>query len=292
MVQNLSFEKIILRVASFAENASGAKKKVSKYFIEHMEDIAFLTLDQIAQKVGISASTITRTVSEIGFKGFPDFQNSVQECIKIYLMSPADRFRKAKYGNAFECFASSLKFDRDNLEQLEQLNSGEKFVKAIDLIVSARNVHLCGMQDSYGPIIILGNYLSQLRSGVHCVNLTNMAISGQILDMTDQDVLLVVSLPRYNKFTIKIADEALERGCSLVSVTDNSFSSLGLKSTIAFSVPYESVGFFNSHVAVCSLLQALLAGINLKIKDEAISRLTEHNNLLEKWSMFKVIGRE
>lgn len=291
MDRNLSFEKVIPRVASFAENASGAKKKVAEYFVEHTESIAFLTLDQISQKIGISASTITRTASEIGFKGFPDFQNSVQECIKNYLMSPADRLRETKYNNVFECLASSLKLDRSNLEQLERLNSVEKFEKAIDLIVSTRRVHLCGMQDSYGPIVIFGNHLSQLRTGVHSLNLMNMAVSEQVLEMRKQDVLLVVSLPRYNKFTIRIAEEALERGCSLISVTDNSFSSLGLKSTVAFSVPFESGSFFNSHVAVCSLLQALLTGINLKIKDDAIVRLTEHNALLEKWSLLELMGR-
>jgi len=289
LVRNSLFEKIILRVASFAEKTSGAKKKVAKYFIENTENIAFLTLDQISQKIGISASTITRTISEIGFKGFPDFQDSVQECIKSYLKSPADRLREIKYSNTFECLVSSLKSDRINLERLERLNSVEKYEKAIDLLVNARNVHLCGMQDSFGSVAIFGNYLSQLRTGVHCVNLMNMSVSEQVLEMRGQDVLIVVSLPRYSNFTIRIAEEALERGCSLISVTDNSFSSIGLKSTVAFSVPFDSISFFNSHVATCSILQALLAGINLKIKDEAIIRLTDHNNLLEKWDLLRTV---
>jgi DNA-binding MurR/RpiR family transcriptional regulator len=290
LVKDSSFEKINIRIALFIEKASGAKKKVAQFFLENIEDIAFITLDQIKQRIDISASTITRTASEIGFKGFPDFQNSVRECIKKNLMSPVERLKEVRSSNVHESFIDSLKKDRINLRQLEQLNSVEKFNEAISIFAKAKNVYLCGMQASCGSIYIFGNYLSQIRSGVHYINLMNMALSEQILEMKKEDVLLVFSLPRYNRFSIRIAKEALERGCSLVSVTDNSFGSLGLISTVAFSVPYESVGFFNSHVAACSLLQALLAGINLKIRSKALVRLDQYSKLLDKWELYKAMG--
>lgn len=286
MDPHLGLEKVMHVLAEYSLAASGAKRRVAAYLMSHLEEVAFVTLDKVGKATGISASTITRTVSEMGFRGFPGFQGEIREIIKMKLL-PAGRSRILPVTGTSKSYSASLKIDRENLEDLENLNPTEKFEQATALISKARLVHVCGMQASHGPAGIFGNYLSQIRPGVRLFNLRDMSLSEQILDMTEQDVLLVCSLPPYHTFSVGIADDALKRGCSLITVTDNPLSTLGLKSTVAFAVPYKSASFFNSHVAACSLLNSLLSGINLAIKQKALKRLTEHEELLNRWRLYE-----
>ena len=286
MKANSGLEKIMHRLAEYSQTASGAKRSVANYLATHLEEIAFFNLDQIAKSTGISASTVTRTVSEIGFKGYPGLQNEVREIVRMKLL-PAERSRILSITEESQAYATSLKFDRENLEYLADLNPIEKFEQAAALLSRARCVYLCGMQSSHGPILTFGSFLSQIRTGVHVISLSDMSLSEQILEFTDQDVLMVLALPHYHAFSVGIAEDALKRGCTLISITDNAHSSLGLKSAVAFAVPYRSASFFNSHAASCSLLSALIAGIYLANKKNSQKRLTEHEELLRKWNLYE-----
>ena len=284
-MNNHTLENVAKTINSYLENAAGAKKTVALYFFENLEDIAFLTLDEISRHIDVSASTITRTASEMGFRRYPDLQNLVRSGIKAKLGDPADRLKKAKVTDVAESFRASLECEKDNITRLMKLNPLEKFEQATALVTKARKVHLYGVQTSHGPILMFGCYLAQIRPDVHRLDLMNMDMAAQYLDITAEDVMLVVSLPRYHTVTAATADEAVRRGCPLISITDSIYSPLALKSTVAFAVPYRSVGFFHSQVAVCSLLNALFAGINLTIKDEAVRRLEEHTDLLSRWNL-------
>lgn len=289
MRSDLELERVMRVLNEYALTASGAKRHVAAHLMSHLEEIAFVNLDQVAKATGISASTITRTASEMGFKGFPGLQDEVREIVKMKLL-PAGRSRILPATESSQNYAISLKIDRENLEYLEELNPVEKFEQAVALIVKARSVHVCGMQASHGPANIFSNYLSQIRPGVRLLSLWDMSLSEQVLDIAGQDVLLVFALPQYHTFSLGIAEDALQRGCSLISITDNPLSPLGLKSAVAFAVPYKSASFFNSHVAACSLLNALLAGVNLAVKQKALKRLTEHEELLHKWNLYEKNG--
>lgn len=279
---NISLDNLSKKIGLYAETVSGAKSKVSLYFLEHIEDIAFVTLDDISRAINVSASTITRTASEMGFKGYPDLQNRVRTCIKTKIENPADRFKSAPISDVFESYSASLEQDKLNIAQLIDLNQTEQFLCATNFIVKAHNVYLCGMQSSFGPIVTFGTYLSQIRPGVRRINLMNMDLSEQLLDISSKDVMLVVAFPLYNSFTMAVANEAVEHGCPIISLTDSSYSPIALRSAVSFVVPYGSVGFFNSLVAVGALLNALFAGINLSIKNKAMNRLEAHCDLTEK----------
>lgn len=280
-----SLENAAKMIHAYLENAAGAKHTVALYFFEHLEDIAFLTLDEISHMIDVSPSTITRTATEIGFRRFPDLQSLVREGIRAKLIDPADRLKKAPVTNVPESYAASLECEKANLARVMDLNPVEKFERATEVLVNARSVYLYGVQASHGPILMFGCYLAQIRRYVHRIDLMNMDMAAHFLDISPQDAMLVVSLPRYHATTLATANEALLRGCPLISVTDSIYSPLALKSTVAFAVPYRSVGFFHSQVATCALLNALFAGINLTIKDPALQRLEEQSDLLDRWGL-------
>jgi DNA-binding MurR/RpiR family transcriptional regulator len=284
-------ENLTRDIAKYAQNVSGAKRTVALHILQHLEDMAFVTLDEVAKVTQISASTITRTVSAMGFKGYPEFQEEIREIIKMKLL-PAERSRMLPPTESTQNYMTSLRYDRENLEVLETLNSVEKFEQAVELLVKAKSIHLCGMQASYGTISVFANYLSQIRPGVSVVRLTEMALSEQILDFTKQDVFFLLSLPQYHSFAIGLAEEALKKGCSLLSVTDSPHSPIGLKSDVAFAVPYKSASFFNSHVAACSLLGVLITGVNCAIKKKALERLTQHEEQLRRWKLYVEMSKD
>ena len=59
-----------------------AQKQVADLILKKPADAAFMTLDQIATAAGTSTTTVIRLAYQLGFRGFADFQRSLQELLR------------------------------------------------------------------------------------------------------------------------------------------------------------------------------------------------------------------
>ena len=61
---------------------SKGQKKIADYILSDYDKAAFMTAAKLGQAVGTSESTVVRFASELGFEGYIDFQDNLQEIIK------------------------------------------------------------------------------------------------------------------------------------------------------------------------------------------------------------------
>jgi DNA-binding MurR/RpiR family transcriptional regulator len=58
------------------------QKKIAKYIVEHLQAVAFSTLDRIAAELDTNPSTIVRFTYRLGLAGYPDLQERIRVLVR------------------------------------------------------------------------------------------------------------------------------------------------------------------------------------------------------------------
>ena len=66
-------------IQEFAQTSTGTQKRVCQVVLEHAQDVAFMTVDDMAAKAGVSAASVSRTAQAMGFKGYPEMQEQIRQ---------------------------------------------------------------------------------------------------------------------------------------------------------------------------------------------------------------------
>ena len=58
---------------------SRSQKDVARYIVDHLDEAAFLTAEELARRAGTSSSTVVRFSQALGFEGYPELQQAAIE---------------------------------------------------------------------------------------------------------------------------------------------------------------------------------------------------------------------
>ena len=56
---------------------SRSQKDVAQYIVDHLDEVAFQTAEELARRANTSSSTVVRFSQALGFEGFPELQQAV-----------------------------------------------------------------------------------------------------------------------------------------------------------------------------------------------------------------------
>src|ERR671921_466455 len=58
---------------------SRSQKDVAQYVVDHLDEVAFHTAEELARRANTSSSTVVRFAQALGFEGFPELQEAARE---------------------------------------------------------------------------------------------------------------------------------------------------------------------------------------------------------------------
>src|SRR6059036_2070618 len=58
---------------------SRSQKDVAQYIVDHLDEVAFQTAEELARRANTSSSTVVRFSQALGFEGFPELQAQARE---------------------------------------------------------------------------------------------------------------------------------------------------------------------------------------------------------------------
>ena len=71
---------------------SRSQKDVARYIVDHLDEAAFQTAEELARRASTSSSTVVRFSQALGFEGYPELQ---QAAIEEYRNRTAEEDRKS-----------------------------------------------------------------------------------------------------------------------------------------------------------------------------------------------------
>src|SRR5438477_12232902 len=58
---------------------SRSQKDVAQYIVDHLDEAAFQTAEELARRASTSSSTVVRFSQALGFEGFPELQEAARD---------------------------------------------------------------------------------------------------------------------------------------------------------------------------------------------------------------------
>ena len=244
-----------------------ARVLLASYPIAGLESVA-----RFAERAGVSPPTVTRFISKLGFKGYPEFQESLRHEIQARLSSPLARYRdEPKRDSAFN---EGLAVSSRNLTLTLDLLSDRDVKEAVELLADVRRrVMVLGGRVSVTLARYLAGQLHLLRPGIALVDTERSAPAQQLIDMRKTDVLVVFDYRRYQPDTIESARVAAARGCSVILFTDPWLSPASAFARQVLVTSVETVGPFDSLVGAMAVVEALVAAVLQRLGARAEARM-------------------
>ena len=111
---------IITRMNDKYMKMSKGHKAIAAYISDHYEQAVFMTAAKLGETVGVSESTVVRFASGLGYDGYPEFQDALEDWVKNKLNSVQKM--GAKYGKSTqsEILNSVLNSDIEKIKDTMQ----------------------------------------------------------------------------------------------------------------------------------------------------------------------------
>ena len=61
------------------DDFSRSQKDVGQYIVDHLDEVAFHTAEELARRANTSSSTVVRFAQALGFEGYPELQHSARD---------------------------------------------------------------------------------------------------------------------------------------------------------------------------------------------------------------------
>src|SRR5262245_33025242 len=130
------------RVAARIEGLSPTEVRVSAFMREHPEEVAFLSVTELAERLETSDATVIRTAQALGYAGIPDLRRELIEQLRLRI-TPAVRLGKSLEGmtaGADQLLEAAFDAQLEQLEQARRSLDPDRFTRAVELLVSAKRV--------------------------------------------------------------------------------------------------------------------------------------------------------
>ena len=277
---------IVTRMNQNFAQMSKSHKKIASYIMDHYDTAVFMTAATLGKEIGISESTVVRFAAGLGYDGYPKFQKALEEWVKSKWNSLQQM--GAKYGNSSqsEILTSVIRADMEKMEDTIHNLDPAAFETAVSSILEAKHVYVIGLRSCEPLASFLSFYLSMIRGDVMQLKTTSTTeLFEQMIRVSDEDVVIGISFPRYSMRTLKAMEFANDRNAKVITITDSVHSPMNLYSSCNLLARSDMVSIVDSLVAPLSVINALVVALCVKAPEQASKNLKD---LEEVWANYQV----
>lgn len=281
------------RIKQYEKGFSKGQRLISKYITEHYDKVAFMTASKLGATVGVSESTVVRFATEIGYGGYPQLQQAMQEMIRNKLTSVQRLEITSSNYSVEDLLDASLDQDIDIIRRTKENLSREQFYGAVEALTSAKTIYILGAGSSLALATFMEHYMSLIFSDVQLINATSEAqIFQQMVRINKEDAVIGISFPRYSKKAVKAIRYAGDRAASTIAITDSMLSPIAQKAQYTLLARSDMVSFVDSLVGPLSLINALIVTIAIKKKDEVSATLQTLEDIWDEYGIYEKVDEK
>lgn len=281
---------LMSRINAQYNGMSRGQKRIANYITDYYDQAVFLTAAKLGEAVGVSESTVVRFAMSLGYKGYPQFQKDLEDNIRGRLTEQQTIQIKNDRAEQDDILRTTLESDIKNLKNtLEDLDNSA-FQLAVNMILDARKIYIVGIRSCGSLATALAAQLNLVKEEVVLVNSSDTNdIFEQILYITDQDVMVGISFPRYSMRTLKAMEFANSRSAKVIALSDSIHSPINLYSSCNLIAHSDLSSVSESLTAPLSVINALGVACTKAKRKELAQNLKELENL---WGDFDGSGND
>lgn len=268
------YEALIRVIHERHAGMSKSFKKISVYLTQNPNDVAVLSVNAIAKRCGLHASSYVRFAQSLGYAGFKELQSLFQR--RLSTAAPGFEARIKALENELDSREdrSEISFLRDlvvrditSLQDLLTQISVDDLVEAVTIMEKADTIYLIGQLRS-APVVELLRYVLTML-GKRCVLLDSSGGLATHMAQTirKNDVLIAVSFRFYATEVVNVTEKTAARDVPIIAISDSTLSPLAKSARVLFAVPEHEYTFSRSLAAPMCLAQALTVALAARLQE-------------------------
>lgn len=209
---------------------SETEQKISDYFVHSDDLISRKTLEDLANEIAVSQSSIYQFVKKIGYSGFQDFKIDIA---RNFNHQPAFHNLNSMTSNDVidendSCVDIAKKVLQSNLSSLNNaihFLTEELLTDVLTLIYSAKTLHFFGLGGS--SIVAFDSFHKFIRTKYRCNYIFDYHMQLSFATkLTSEDCVFIFSHSGQTKESVNLARQIKKTPAKIIALTGNSGSEL------------------------------------------------------------------
>jgi len=255
-------------------NLSPKQRQLARFFIDHEDVVAFASTGQIAKQTGTSAATVVRFCQVLGYKGYPDLQAAIRSQLPQYRTAVQKLAEHITDGNLIEHLPTQIaQSNVNNIQKTLSQVSDSMLADVVAALIRAQNIRIFGSGLSAAAAISAEYAFSVLGFATRACTDGGVSQLLEISRLTDQDLVIVISVWRYLRNTVEAAEAARAVGATCIAITDSPVAPVATLADHVFITDIEGAVHSRSLSGVLSLIDLIGAAIVAERPHESLEAL-------------------
>jgi DNA-binding MurR/RpiR family transcriptional regulator len=260
-------------------SGSASNRVIAEYLLRNPVHGNSLSIEDMAAACGVSTATLSRFARALSFHGYPELRAALAEALQEVLR-PVEKLRGALARQAsddplrasLQDSLANLRATAEGLDPAVLKRAGLKVSKAACVYVLG-----FGLSAHLAALLTLGlqPFCRQLVNVVEYGG-TEVA-AGRLMNLDASDLLIAISFPRYATDAVHLTRFAVDRGASIIALTDSIASPLAPLAEELLIAQSSHPVLSSSNAAALLVIEALVTALMVSngANVEKAARLTE-----------------
>ncbi|MFF3332416.1 MurR/RpiR family transcriptional regulator [Streptomyces sp. NPDC002888] len=273
-----------LRALFDGPHLSPGQRRIAQYLIEHITEAAFLSITDLAERVGVSQPSVTRFAGAVGFSGYPALREKLQSIALGSLAGggAAEEDKSNELQAAVDAEITNLEnLRRDFADPDQVIDTGRKLSQSTPLTV-------LGLRISASLAEYFAYAARRVHPDVRLVNRGGSVAYDALLQSREAGGtwVLAFSMPRHAQETLTAVRVARRAGLRVALVTDLALGPVADEADVTFATGTGSRLVFDSYAATGVMAAALLQAMTDAGPERTQARLEEYEQIAEEHHFF------
>jgi DNA-binding MurR/RpiR family transcriptional regulator len=258
---------------------SRSQKDVAQYIVDHLDEVAFQTAEELARRANTSSSTVVRFSQALGFEGFPELQGQAREEYRRRVAAGLTGVTNGAvtaeplFSLDQSEFETAVAADHVNVEETARKMSRSDVEAAIDAIAGASRVLIAGTDQMAFFASYLRHLLMLLDLQADIVASPSQEALSRLGRIDDSMLVIGLSAGRPHPLVVRAMKLARHRKARTVAITDATLSEVAKLAQIRLYYSSNSPAYVRSHTALLALIQALAYGVYSRDAEQYADRI-------------------
>ncbi len=259
------------------DDFSRSQKDVAQYIVDHLDEVAFQTAEELARRANTSSSTVVRFSQALGFEGYPELQHSAREEYRRRHATAPVSHGPSHAAPLFSLdqneFETMLAADHVNVEDTARKVSRSEIEAAVEAIATTPRLLVAGTDQMAFFASYLRHLLMLLDLRAEIVASPSQEALGRLSRIDDETLVIGLSAGRPHPLVVRAMKLARHRKARTMAITDATLSEVAKLAQIRLYYSSNSPAYVRSHTALLSMVQALAYGVYARDADDYADRI-------------------
>lgn len=258
---------------------SPAERKVGRALLADYPRAGLGSTAALAKTAGVSAPTVVRFATSLGYNGFADLQLSLRDEIAADVLSRTPRVQRAA-DSGDSPIAAAAEALADSVIDTARAQHPSEWKAALTALCDLSREVLCVGGRFTGTVAeLFAAALNTVRPGAHFLRDPLGTDASLLVDLDARSVLMAFDVATYQSSTIDVVSYARSRKAVVILVTDHSLSPAATDANIVLTVPDWSASPFGGITSTAVVVELLLRDAVARLADSGRDRLRRLDQL-------------